>query len=209
MSDRHMIISIGRQCGSGGHEIGKKLAEHYGIAFYDQNIIQMLADEMHVTAEEVEKLDEKLGSSFLIRRGGFEAKQKDLMNRMSRSDQVFLHESALLERMAETESFVIIGRGANVILAENPDTLRLYIYAPEAFRIARTRETYELDSDKDAQKMMEQIDKTRRQYFEFYTGRTWGDADHHDLMIDSSLLGIDGTTELIISVADKKFGIRN
>ena len=208
MNEKHMIISIGRQCGSGGYEIGKKLAEHYGIAFYDQNIIQRLAETMHVEADRVAKLDEKVGGLFPTRRGGFEAKQKDLMNRLSKSDEIFLHESALIEKMAEEESFVIIGRGANVILEGNPDVLRLYIYAPESFRIPRTRENYDLDSEKDAKKMMEQIDKTRRQYFEFYTGRTWGDADHHDLMIDSSLLGIDGTAELIISVADKKFGIK-
>ena len=205
--DKQMIISIGRQCGSGGREIGEKLAEHYGLKFYDRNIIQLLAEDMEKDPENVAKIEEKLSGLLPKRRGGFEAKVKDLMNRLNASDEMYLHERGLIGKLAETESFVIVGRGANDVMEGNPNALRLFIYAPEDFRLPRVKAEYKLDSDSDARKKMDQIDKERREYFEYYTGRIWGYYDHHDLMINSSILGIDGTVDLIVSVADKKFNL--
>lgn len=205
--DKQMIISIGRQCGSGGREIGEKLAEHYGLKFYDRNIIQLLAEDMEKDPENVAKIEEKLSGLLPKRRGGFEAKVKDLMNRLNTSDEMYLHERGLIGKLAETESFVIVGRGANDVMVGNPNALRLFIYAPEDFRLPRVKAEYKLESDDDARKKMDQIDKERREYFEYYTGRIWGYYDHHDLMINSSILGIDGTVDLIVSVADKKFNL--
>ena len=205
--DKQMIISIGRQCGSGGREIGEKLAEHYGLRFYDRNIIQLLAEDMEKDPENVAKIEEKLSGLLPKRRGGFEAKVKDLMNRLNASDEMYLHERGLIGKLAETESFVIVGRGANDVMVGNPNALRLFIYAPEDFRLPRVKAEYKLESDDDARKKMDQIDKERREYFEYYTGRIWGYYDHHDLMINSSILGIDGTVDLIVSVADKKFNL--
>lgn len=205
--DKQMIISIGRQCGSGGREIGEKLAEHYGLKFYDRNIIQLLAEDMEKDPENVAKIEEKLSGLLPKRRGGFEAKVQDLMNRLNASDEMYLHERGLIGKLAETESFVIVGRGANDVMEGNPNALRLFIYAPEDFRLPRVKAEYKLDSDSDARKKMDQIDKERREYFEYYSGRIWGYYDHHDLMINSSILGIDGTVDLIVSVADKKFNL--
>ena len=205
--DKQMIISIGRQCGSGGREIGEKLAEHYGLKFYDRNIIQLLAEDMEKDPENVAKIEEKLSGLLPKRRGGFEAKVKDLMNRLNASDEMYLHERGLIGKLAETESFVIVGRGANDVMEGNPNALRLFIYAPEEFRLPRVKAEYKLESDDDARKKMDQIDKERREYFEYYSGRIWGYYDHHDLMINSSILGIDGTVDLIVSVADKKFNL--
>ena len=135
------------------------------------------------------------------------AKVKDLMNRLSKSDEMYLHERGLIERLGETESFVIVGRGANDVLANHPNALRIFIYAPEEFKIPFVKENYNILTDAEAKKRMEMEDKSRREYYEYYTGRTWGGYDPHHLMIDSSLLGLEGTAELIISVADKKFGL--
>ena len=115
------------------------------------------------------------------------------------------NDPAAVRELAEKESFVIIGRGANDFLLDNPDALRLFIYAPDSFRIPRVKEDYRIEYDSDAKKKMDHVDKERRQYFEYYTGRTWGALDHHDLMIDSSLLGIDGTVALLIDAIDRKF----
>ena len=205
--DKQMIISIGRQCGSGGREIGRKLAEHYGLKFYDRNIIDMLAEDMEKDPENVARLEEKLSGLLPKRRGGFEAKLKDLMNRLNTADEMYLHERGLITKLAETESFVIVGRGANDMMEGNPNALRLFIFAPDDFRIPRVKAEYKLDSDSEAKKKMDQIDKERREYYEYYSGRIWGFYDQHDLMINSSVLGIDGTVDLIVSVADKKFGL--
>lgn len=205
--DKQIIISIGRQCGSGGREIGKKLAEHYGINYYDRNIIHLLAEDLERDPESMAKMEEKLSGLLPKRRGGFDAKLKDLMNRLSTSDEMYLHERGMIQRFAETESFVIVGRGANGMLEGNPNALRLFIYAPDDFRIPRVKAEYNLEFDSDARKKMEQTDKERREYFEYYTGRVWGSYDHHNLMIDSSLLGIDGTVDLITQVANRKFNL--
>ena len=205
--DKQMIISIGRQCGSGGREIGEKLAQHYGLNFYDRNIIEMLAADMEKDPENVAKVEEKLSGLLPKRRGGFEAKLKDLMNRLNSSDEMYLHERGLIMKLAETESFVIVGRGANDMMEGKPNVLRLFIYAPDDFRVPRVKAEYKLDSDSDAKKKMEQVDRERREYYEYYSGRIWGYYDQHDLMINSGLLGVDGTVDLIVSVADKKFGL--
>ena len=83
----------------------------------------------------------------------------------------------------------------------------IFIYAPEEFKIPFVKENYNILTDAEAKKRMEMEDKSRREYYEYYTGRTWGGYDPHHLMIDSSLLGLEGTAQLIISVADKKFGL--
>ena len=207
MSDKHMIISIGRQCGSGGHEIGEKLAARYGLKLYDRNIIELLAEQTNSSPEDIARLEEKRENVLGSRKGGFAAKEKDLMKRFSKSDELFRRERALIQSIAEKESFVIVGRGANAILEDNPDILRLFVYAPEEFRIARAKEDYRLEFDSEAKKKIESTDRARQQYFEYYTGKTWGANDHHNLSIDSSLLGIDGTVELLAYVIDKRFGL--
>ena len=207
MADKHMVISIGRQCGSGGHEVGEKLAERFGLKLYDRNLIDLLAEQMGKDVEAVAKMEERPSGLFGSRKGGFAVKEKDFMNRLSKSDELFLQERALIQKLATEESCVIVGRGANGILEGYPDVLRLYIYADEAFKLPRVKEQFKIEFDSDARKKMEAMDKARREYFEFYSGKTWGSYDHHDLMINTAVLGIDGTVDLIASVVEKKFGL--
>ena len=207
MADK-MIISIGRQCGSGGHEIGKKLAEHYGINFYDKEIIQMLAEKTNQEPEELAKVEEKVTGHFFHKEGGFAASQ-DLMGKMTKSDQMYLQEKALIESLAEKESFVVVGRGANGILANDPNTLHIHVFADEAFKAPRVMEQYGLSDEKEAMKKMAAVDKARRDYFNFYSGNAWGSTDTHDVMINSGVFGIDGTVDIIINIADRKFGKEN
>ena len=207
MEGRQLIISIGRQCGSGGHEIGEKLASYYGIKLYDRNVIPVLAERMQKDPDRLAGREEKVsGHLFGARRDGFAAQEGVLMNKLTESDQLFLAERGLIQELAEKESFVIIGRGANAILADHPNTLRLYVYAQESFRLPRVREFYHLDTDAEAKKKMEHIDKVRREYFEYYTGKVWGSSDVHDFSIDSSIFGIDETVEIIKDLAARRFG---
>ena len=94
---------------------------------------------------------------------------------------------ALILDLAGKESFVIIGRAANAILADHPNTLRLYVYASDSFKIPRVKEYYHLDSDTEAKKKMEQVDKIRQNYFNYYSDMAWGSSDGHDFMIDTSV----------------------
>ena len=113
---------------------------------------------------------------------------------------------ALILGLAGKESFVIIGRAANAILADHPNTLRLYVYASDSFKIPRVKEYYHLDSDTEAKKKMEQVDKIRQNYFNYYSDMAWGSSDGHDFMIDTSVFGIDGAVDIIIDLAERKFG---
>ena len=100
---------------------------------------------------------------------------------------------------------MIIGRAANAILEGHPNALRLYLYAPESFKLPRVREEYGLGSDEEARKRMKKIDRERKAYFEYYSNRIWGSSDGHDLMIDTSLLGIEETARQIENIADIRF----
>lgn len=208
MAEKRMVISIGRQCGSGGHEVGEKLAEHYGIKFYDKDIIKLLAEQTNQDPEEVAKVEEKVTGHFFGKagKGSFEASQ-DLMGKMTKSDQMYLQSRALIKKLAETENCVIVGRGANGILAEDPNVLRLHVFANEEFKLPRVMEQYGLNDEKEARKKMEAVDKDRRDYFNFYSGNTWGSTDTHDFMINTASFGIDQSVEIIIGIADRKFGL--
>lgn len=207
MENRHMIISIGRECGSGGHEIGEKLAKHYGITLYDRNLIEKLAEETNQDPEKLAQLEERVTGRILPpQKNGFASEVGTMMSKLSQSDRLYLEEKGLILKLAQKESFVIIGRAANAILADNPDTLRLYVYASEDFKLPRVKEFYHLDTDNAARKKMEQVDKARRAYFNFYSDAVWGSSDAHDFMINSSVFGIDQTVEIIIDLAERRFG---
>ena len=206
MKNKRMIISIGRECGCGEHEIGQKLAAYFGIRLYDRNILDLVAERMHQDPKKLEKLEERVAWHLLpVRQNGFGVETNEILGKMSRYDQLYLQEKSLIKQLAATESFVIIGRAANAILADDPNTLRMFIYASDSFKLPRVKAYYHLNSDQQALRKMRQVDRTRREYFEYYSHLTWGSGDAHDFMIDSSVFGIDGTVETIISMAERKF----
>ena len=110
-----------------------------------------------------------------------------------------------IRKLAETESFIMVGRAANAILEDNPNVLRFFIYSSEEFKLPRVKEYYHLDTDKDAKKKMEQVDKARQDFYHYYSGLGWGSSEGYDFMFDSSVLGIDETVNLIIDIVDRKF----
>ena len=128
MAEKRMVFAIGRRCGSGGREVGKKLADHYGIKFYDKEIVTMLAERMNMPEDEVAKLEEKVTGHFRTK-SGFAAAKDTLMGKMTKSDRMYLTEYALIANLAATENCVIVGRSGNAILADNPHTLHLHILA--------------------------------------------------------------------------------
>ena len=118
MAEKRMVFAIGRRCGSGGREVGKKLADHYGIKFYDKEIVTMLAERMNMPEDEVAKLEEKVTGHFSTK-SGFAAAKDTLMGKMTKSDRMYLTEYALIADLAATENCVIVGRSGNAILADN------------------------------------------------------------------------------------------
>lgn len=204
------IITIGREYGSGGLEIGQKLAEKLGIKCYDKELLNLVAEKKGLKKEIVEKMDEKKGSFFLEPSGNFfpsrPSKNLPAFGAFGKTmnDKVFLFESAVIRSLAEEESCILIGRCANIVLKNNENILNIFIQAPKKARIQRLSEQYQLSEDM-AEKEMHRIDKIRASYYQFYTDRKWGNRDDFDLVINSAAFGIDKTVDLIKTIAENKF----
>lgn len=196
------IITIGREYGSGGFEIGKKLAEKLGIGFYDKNLIDETVKKSGIHADMVHKVDEKPASPFI------NPFINPVYENGTINDRVFWAQSDVIRDLAERESCVIIGRCADYVLREKDNVLRIFIQAPLKDRVARISEKYLIELPEEARKEVIKTDKQRRAYYEFYTDDKWGGRKNKDLVINSSVLGIDGTVDYIKEFVERKFNLK-
>mgnify|MGYP000096367366 FL=1 len=178
------VILIGRQFGSGGHDIGKALAEKLGYAFYDQEIIEMTAGTTGYTPEFIQKNEEMMTSSFLY----------DLVNQMymyaqadeeAPKDKIYEAESKVVKELAEKGNCVIVGRCSDYVLRDNRNCLRVFFSAPMENRMKRVMERRHL-SEKDARQKIQKEDKWRADNYRYYTGRIWGAAGNFDLTVNTA-----------------------
>jgi cytidylate kinase len=200
------VITIGRQLGSGGREIGQKLSERLGISFYDKELIRLASQESGIKEDVFEKVDEKKRFSFL---GGFfslrgSVSEDDFQNYYLTNETLFNIQSDVIRSLAEQKSCIFVGRCADYVLKENPHCLNVFISADMNDRIKRVSENMHLPE----YKAIEHIKKTNRQragYYNYFSDKTWGVAESYHLCINSSVLGIDETVSFICQLAEKKF----
>lgn len=200
------VITIGRQFGSGGREIGEKLASHYGIKFYDKDLLKRAAKESGICTELFENNDEKPTSSFLYNliTDSYSFGYSSPYMEMPLSHKVFLAQFDTIKKIAEEGPCVIVGRCADYALSEFKDRLSVFIYAPIEDRMVRIKAKYPEEKDPDKiRDMIIKTDKSRANYYNYYSSKKWGRADSYDLCINSSSLGIDGTVDLISCFIDK------
>ena len=178
------VIVIGRQFGSGGHDIGQALAEKLGFAFYDQEIIEMTAGTTGYTPEFIQKNEEMMTSSFLY----------DLVNQMymyaqpdeeAPKDKIYEAESKVVKELAAKGNCVIVGRCSDYTLRDNKNCLRVFFSAPMENRMKRVMERLHL-SEKDAKQKIQKEDKWRADNYRYYTGRIWGAAGNFDLTLNTA-----------------------
>lgn len=192
------VITIGRQFGSGGREVGQKLAEYYGIPFYDKELLKVAAQESGICEEMFENFDEKPTTSFLYSLVmdpyalGYNASSFD----MPLNQKVFLAAFDTIKKIAEEGPCVIVGRCADYALKEFDNKLNVFVHAPMAFKKERLQKIQEIPADKVKEQAI-RTDKQRSSYYNYYTSQKWGDLKNYDLTIDSSIFGIDGTVEMI------------
>ena len=193
---KHVIITIGREFGSGGREIGMKLAEKLGIPFFDKEIIRKAAEDSGIVESVMDYYDEH-HTSPIFATGSilFDIYQ------MPMSDRVYLEQTKAIKSIAEKGSCVIVGRCADVILEKNPGLMRIFICADMEDRVARKRDVLKDKSDAQIESHIRSVDKKRAKYYGYYTDKKWGEAKHYDICINSSLLGIDGTVDMIADAA--------
>lgn len=206
----NLVITIGRQCGSGGKLIGEKLAKELGVKCYDKELLTRAAKESGMSEALFESHDEKPTNSFLYSlvmdsysMGYATSSYMD----MPINHKIFLAQFETIKKIAQEESCVIVGRCADYALADNPNLISVFIVAEDEDKIARIMETNDLKADK-AKDIMIKTDKRRSGYYNYYSSKRWGDVRSYDLCINSSRLGgVNGCVEAIKSYIEvrKKF----
>ncbi|WP_026528904.1 AAA family ATPase [Butyrivibrio sp. VCD2006] len=195
------IITIGRQFGSGGREIGCKVAERFGIKFYDKELLTRAASESGFAQEMIQDHDERPTTSFLYNlvmdTYSFGYNSSSFVD-MPISHKIFLAQFDTIKKIADEGPCVIVGRCADYALADYKNVINIFIHGDEEDKINRIIERYPDVTNKDkALEMMLKKDKQRQSYYNYYSSKKWGRSDTYDLTINSSVLGIDGTVDLI------------
>lgn len=202
----HTMITIGRQFGSGGHEIGNRLAERLDIPLYDHNLIRMAAQELHISDEDARKLDETELGRFLsfYAASSREYRMFMLSEEAGRplSDRLFEIQSAIIRKLAERGPGIFVGRCADYVLGDYSNCIHAFIYAYRDDRVRRIMKLYKLE-EKQALDRIKKVDRERRSYYEMRTGREWGSIDANGMMFNSSLLGIDGVADALEAIYRK------
>ncbi|MCI9438666.1 MAG: cytidylate kinase-like family protein [Lachnospiraceae bacterium] len=193
------VITIGRQFGSAGREIGKMVAEYFDIKFYDRDLLTRAAKESGFCEEMIQNHDERPTNSFLYNlvmdTYSFGYNNSSFVD-MPISHKVFLAQFDTIKKIAEEGPCVIVGRCADYALADRSNVVDIFIYGNEECKIKRIMEKYELTENK-ARDMIIKKDKQRQSYYNYYSSKKWGRADSYDLCINSSVLGVEGTVKLI------------
>ena len=199
MEEKRLVITIGRQYGSGGREIGARLAQDLGFGFYDKNILRLNSDESGIKESYFYLADERPGNKLLYKIiTGLvpEDKMPSFGADLISADNLFRFQSAVIRKLAEAENCVIIGRCADYILEGTDGLVRIYLYADMDARIQRIERLGYFDS-KDVKKNIKRMDRERREYHRYYTGRQWESTENYDLMLNTAKLGVDGCVEAI------------
>ncbi len=195
MNDNRLIINVGRQFGSGGKLVALALGRKLGIPVYDQELITKAAEESGFSKELFAKSDEKRNmlafSSFVVDVGRF-GSVDNYMN----DNQLFVIQSNVIRSIADKGSAIFIGRCSDYILRDRK-CLDVFVTAADAVRIKRVAARMNL-SPEQAESLIRKKDRTRETYYNYYTFGNWGVASNYDLCVDSSILGIDGTADMII-----------
>lgn len=191
-----LIISIGREYGSGGHAIGQKLADEYGLPLYDQNLLVELANKKGLSAEDLTEYDEKGKLPF------FNHKVHGMS--MDPSDNIArLQFNYLKDKAAAGESFVIIGRCAETVLKDNPALVSIFITGDKAAKVERIMKLNEVSAH-EAEVICADKDRHRKAYHDSHCELDWGEAKNYDLCINSSKLGFDGTVAMLKNYIDMR-----
>lgn len=186
-----VLITVGREYGSGGRVISETLGKDLNIPVFDKNMIAMIAKEHGLDEDILTSSDERLSNPF------FEPYSPYNANSGSISERLFLLQSKIIQEKAQEGSAIFVGRCADEILREYEDVIRIFIFAPRNDRIKRIMEVEDIADVLAADKIVKRTDKARKSYYQFYTDRKWGSIDGMDLILNSSALGIEESVHLI------------
>ena len=199
MSD-NFAITIARQYGSGGREIGEKTAELLGFKYVDRELVTLASQQSGFHAVVIHSIDEKATNSLLytlaMGSNSFGAPHATYGLNVPINDKLFIIQSDIIKSLAEEQSCVFVGRCADYVLAEHKKRISIFLYGDMECRIKRVCESHDIDKE-EAKKLIAKTDKRRMNYYNFYTGKKWGKFDNYHLSINTSVLGIEGTANII------------
>lgn len=195
----NLIITISREFGSGGHEIGQKLADRLGVPLYDRAIIDKAAEKTGLSAEYIAEHEQRYTSSlmFNLAMGNYSR-----TGELPLHDQIDIVQSDIIRGYAKEGSCVIVGRCADYVLEDDFETLNVFIYASDEAKLERISERISGEV-RTAAKLIKETNRMRSKHYNYFTGKIWGDRANYDLMLNSSKLGLDGCVDMIINAAEK------
>lgn len=184
--DKKVIVTIGRQVGSGGRIVGEMLAKRLGVPFYDKRILEMASKESGIKGEFFERIDENFSPFRQIITSGI-------------SDvSMFQEQSNAILKAAEQGGAVFVGRCSDYILRNNTNVVNVFLTAEMSDRIARAMEYFKIP-EQEASKVIREHEKNRSKYYSFFTDKTWGAAASYHLCLNTSLVGLEATVDIIIN----------
>ena len=186
---KQLIISVGREFGSGGHVIAEELARRFGLVLYDNNLLEQIAEEKEIPHDGLKKYDEKPKSRLFSRtvRGYSNSVQENLAN---------MQFDYLKKKAADGESFVVVGRCSETILKGTQGLVTVFVLGDPDVKAERIQKVYGV-SEEEARRMMKREDWNRKSYHNYYCKGKWGDSRNYDFSINSSRLGIEGTADIL------------
>ncbi len=194
------VITIGRHYGSGGKEIGQKLAEKLGVTFYDEELVTMAAEKSNMDKGVLSDVDEKATGSLLyslVMGGGLRGLATPAYYEMPLNDKLFIAQSDVIKKIAKKGPAVIVGRCADYVLAdEDCQTLNVFLYADADFKVERIMRLYNVDR-KTALDRINKTEKRRKTYYNYYTNKDWGNMTGYDMCINTASIGIDKAVDMI------------
>lgn len=204
MDKSNLIITIGRQTGSGGSVVGEKLARRLNIPYYDRELLARAAEDSGMSEKIFERHDEQPTRSLLysLAASSFSVGFPQSYSDMPLDHKVFLAQFDAIRKIAEEGPCVIVGRCADYALEERGDLLTVFIRASRDDRIKRIMKKNEMTKEK-AQSFIKKNDKNRANYYDYYSSKRWGSAESYDLCLNSSIFGIDGCVDLIVEAMEK------
>lgn len=201
-----LVITVGRQFGSGGRDVGEKIAKELGIPFYDKELVEMAAQKSDISKEALKEVDERATSSFLYSLAGGNYSMRGinapLYYELPINDKLFIAQADVIKNVAKQGSCVIVGRCADYVLEdeENVDLMNIFVYASLDFRAKRVMNALGLSQAK-ARDRVTKTDKQRRVYYDYYTSKNWGVMSNYDLCLNTEKIGIDNAADLVIKYA--------
>lgn len=196
--DKHIVITISREYGSGGRYIGKLIADKLGIKLYDKEFITRTAEETGLSEEYIESNEQKRNALANLNNGYYIG--------MSNADELFIKETELIKKLSNEEACVIIGRCADFILQDDKNVIKVFVYSNMEDKIRRVTNIYGIDKA-NAEKEIKKMNKLRANHYKYYTEREWSNYTNYDICINSDTLGVERTADLICKMIKEKIEV--